>query len=176
MPTNGPHRPNAWIPFRLGCHDGATTATIRCSAPMPISKPVAPFNKRVTHRVTRHIASWMPGFALVSPVGRQPGRLYRTPVNVFRDGDRYVFAPTYGTDSDWARNVLAAGGCEIETRRKTVRLRDPKRFTDATRHHPDPFSMDPATDRSERLHGAESRHRHVGRRGHKKLHRLVPGE
>jgi deazaflavin-dependent oxidoreductase (nitroreductase family) len=100
---------------------------------MPISKRAARFNKRVTNRVTRHFASWMPGFAIVSHVGRRSGRLYRTPVNVFRDGDRYVFALTYGADSDWVRNVLSAGGCEIETRRKTVELRDPKRFTDPTR-------------------------------------------
>ena len=100
---------------------------------MPISKRVARFNKRVTNRVTSHIASWMPGFAIVSHIGRRSGRLYRTPVNVFRDGDRYLFALTYGSDSDWVSNVLAAGGCKIETRRKTVALRDPKRFTDPTR-------------------------------------------
>ena len=102
--------------------------------PMPISKRVARFNKRVTNPVTRHIAFWMPGFAIVSHVGRRSGRLYRTPVNVFQDGDRYLFALTYGADSDWVMNVLAAGGCEIETRRKTVELRDPKRFTDPTQH------------------------------------------
>jgi deazaflavin-dependent oxidoreductase (nitroreductase family) len=101
---------------------------------MPISRRVAHFNKRVTNRVTRHIASWMPGFAIVSHVGRRSGRLHRTPVNVFRDGDRYLFALTYGAESDWVRNVLAAGGCVIETRRKTVALRDPTRFTDPTRH------------------------------------------
>jgi deazaflavin-dependent oxidoreductase (nitroreductase family) len=101
---------------------------------MPISKRVARFNKRVTNRITRHIASWVPGFAIVSHVGRHSGRLYRTPVNVFRDGDRYVFALTYGADSDWVENVLAAGGCELETRRKTVELRHPTRFTDPTRH------------------------------------------
>jgi deazaflavin-dependent oxidoreductase (nitroreductase family) len=100
---------------------------------MPISQRVARFNKRVTNRVTRHIASWMPGFAMVSHIGRRSGRLYRTPVNVFRDGDRYLFALTYGPDSDWVMNVLAAGSCEIETRRKTVELCDPKRFTDSSR-------------------------------------------
>jgi deazaflavin-dependent oxidoreductase (nitroreductase family) len=76
----------------------------------------------------------MPGFAIVSHVGRRSGGLYCTPVNVFRDGDRYVFALTYGADSDWVRNVLAAGGCEIKTRGKTFELRDPKRFTDPTQH------------------------------------------
>jgi deazaflavin-dependent oxidoreductase (nitroreductase family) len=99
---------------------------------MPIPRGVARFNKHVTNHVTRHIAWWVPGFAIVTHVGRQSGRTYRTPVNVFRDGDRYVFALTYGKDSDWVRNVIAAGGCEVETRRRTVTLRRPHLFTDPT--------------------------------------------
>jgi hypothetical protein len=59
--------------------------------------------------------------------------VYRTPVNVFRHGDRYVFALTYGSGSDWARNVLAADGCTIETRRRTVELTRPEQFTDSSR-------------------------------------------
>jgi hypothetical protein len=55
-------------------------------------------------------------------------------VNVFRRGERYVFALTYGADADWVRNVLAAGGCALETRGRTVELREPARFTDPTRH------------------------------------------
>lgn len=87
----------------------------------------------MTNRITRHVAGWVPGFAIVVHVGRRSGRTYRTPVNVFRDGDRYVFALTYGAESDWVRNVLAAGGCRIETRRRTVELRDPQRFDDPSR-------------------------------------------
>ena len=101
---------------------------------MPIPSGVAHFNKHVTNHVTRHIASWAPGFAIVTHVGRRSGRIYRTPVNVFRDGDRYLFALTYGKDSDWVRNVVAAGGCEIETRRRTVKLDRPELFTDPTQH------------------------------------------
>jgi deazaflavin-dependent oxidoreductase (nitroreductase family) len=100
---------------------------------VPIPRSVAHFNKRVTNRITLRIAGWMPGFAIVTHTGRRSGRSYRTPVNVFRDGDRYVFALTYGAESDWVRNVLAAGGCRIETRRRTVELVDPERFTDPTR-------------------------------------------
>lgn len=99
---------------------------------MPLPKRLAHFNRRVTNRITRHIASWAPGFAIVTHVGRRSGRLYHTPVNVFRQGDRYFFALTYGKDSDWVRNVLAAGGCSIETRRTTVELTAPEEFTDAT--------------------------------------------
>jgi deazaflavin-dependent oxidoreductase (nitroreductase family) len=100
---------------------------------MPIPRRIAHFNRRVTNRVTRHLAGWMPGFAIVIHVGRRSGRIYNTPVNVFRDRDRYVFALTYGPESDWVRNVLAAGGCKIKTRRQVVELCDPQLFTDPTR-------------------------------------------
>jgi hypothetical protein len=54
-------------------------------------------------------------------------------VNVFRDGDRFVFALTYGSASDWVQNVLAAGRCELETRGRTYRLVEPRLFTDPSR-------------------------------------------
>jgi hypothetical protein len=46
---------------------------------MPISKRVARFNLHVTNRVTRRFAGRMPGFAIVTHVGRRSGRVYRTP-------------------------------------------------------------------------------------------------
>src|SRR5215831_15260228 len=100
---------------------------------MPIPRGVARFNKRVTNRITGHFAGWMPGFAIVTHTGRRSGRTYRTPVNVFRDGERYLFALTYGAESDWVRNVLAAGRCQIRTRRANVELVAPRRFNDPTR-------------------------------------------
>jgi deazaflavin-dependent oxidoreductase (nitroreductase family) len=100
---------------------------------VPIPERVARLNKHVTNRVTRRFAGRLPGFAIVTHVGRRSGRVYRTPVNVFRHDGRYVFALTYGPETDWVRNVLAAGGCEIETRGRTVALRDPDRFTDPAR-------------------------------------------
>jgi len=100
---------------------------------MPLPRRVAHFNHRVTNHITRPIASRAPGFAIVIHIGRRSGRVHRTPVNVFRDGDRYVFALTCGRDSDWVRNVLAAGRCEIETRGKLVRLADPVLIADPTR-------------------------------------------
>ena len=100
---------------------------------MPIPRRVARFNRRVTNRLTRRVAGWMPGFAIVIHVGRRSGRTYKTPVNVFRDESRYLFALTYGPESDWVLNVLAAGGCQIRTRRRTIELRDPQRFEDPSR-------------------------------------------
>ena len=100
---------------------------------MPLSRRVARFNKHVTNHVTGPFAGRLPGFAVVTHVGRRSGTAYHTPVNVFRDGNRYVFALTYGPGADWVRNVLAAGGCEIRTRGKTVSLVDPAVFTDSAR-------------------------------------------
>ena len=100
---------------------------------MPISRRVARINKHVTNHVTGPFAGRLPGFAIVTHVGRRSGTEYHTPVNVFRDGNRYVFALTYGPDVDWVRNVVAAGGCEMRTRGRTVELVDPERFSDATR-------------------------------------------
>src|SRR3954466_9758855 len=100
---------------------------------MPLPKRLARFNRVVTNRVLGRSPDTCPGFAIVTHVGRRSGRTYRTPVNVFREDGRYVFALTYGADSDWVRNVVAAGGCEIETRRQRVALVDPQRFTDEGR-------------------------------------------
>jgi hypothetical protein len=68
---------------------------------MTIPKTVARFNAHVTNRVSRPFAGRLPGFAVVTHVGRRSGRTYQTPVNMFRDDERYVFALTYGADSQW---------------------------------------------------------------------------
>jgi deazaflavin-dependent oxidoreductase (nitroreductase family) len=83
---------------------------------MPLPKRLARFNLHVTNRVLGPFARRLPGFAVVAHVGRRSGRVRHTPVNLFRDGDRYVIALTYGADSQWVRNVLAAGAVDIETR------------------------------------------------------------
>jgi deazaflavin-dependent oxidoreductase (nitroreductase family) len=100
---------------------------------VPLPRKLARFNRRVTNRLARHVAGWAPTLALMTHVGRQSGREYQTPVNVFHGDDRYVFALTYG-ESQWVKNVVAAGGCTIRTRRRDVWLTDPQRVTDPSRH------------------------------------------
>jgi deazaflavin-dependent oxidoreductase (nitroreductase family) len=94
---------------------------------------MARFNLQYTNRITRHIAPWAPNFALLTHVGRTSGRSYETPVNVFRVDGRYVFAMTYG-ESQWVKNVMAAGECQIRTRRHDLALIEPERLHDPTRH------------------------------------------
>jgi deazaflavin-dependent oxidoreductase (nitroreductase family) len=100
---------------------------------MPIPRTVGRWNKAGLNRLTRHIAPWMPGLGVVIHRGRRSGRRYETPVNVFPAEDGYVFALTYGPDTDWVRNVLAAGGCELRTRGRTVRLVSPRLYRDGDR-------------------------------------------
>jgi deazaflavin-dependent oxidoreductase (nitroreductase family) len=101
---------------------------------MAIPRTIGRWNKVGLNRVTRHIAPWLPGFGVVVHRGRRSGRTYRTPVNVFATEGGYRFALTYGPDTDWVRNVLAAGGCELETRGRTVRLVAPRLYHDERRH------------------------------------------
>jgi deazaflavin-dependent oxidoreductase (nitroreductase family) len=100
---------------------------------MPLPRRLAKFNRVVTNRFLGPLARYLPGFAVVSHVGRRSGRAYRTPVNLYRRGDGYVIALVYGADSQWVRNVLAAGGADIETRGRRVRLVGPEVLRDPAR-------------------------------------------
>jgi deazaflavin-dependent oxidoreductase (nitroreductase family) len=100
---------------------------------MPAPRSLARFNKRFTNRLTSKVAGYLPGFAIVSHVGRKSGRIYHTPVNAFRTDGGYIIALTYGAQSDWVKNVLAAGSCELQTRGRRVRLFDPCIVTDESK-------------------------------------------
>jgi deazaflavin-dependent oxidoreductase (nitroreductase family) len=101
---------------------------------MPIPMRVARWNRAGPNRVIRHLAPWTPGLGVVVHRGRKSGRQYRTPVNLFRDGDeRFIIALTYGPGTDWVKNVLAAGGCEIRARGRSFRAGDPRVYHDEAR-------------------------------------------
>ena len=100
---------------------------------MPLPRRLAKFNRVATNRVIGPLARYLPGFALVSHVGRRSGRTYRTPVSLFGRGDGHVIALVYGADSQWVRNVLAAGGADIETRGRRLHLVGPEVVRDPAR-------------------------------------------
>lgn len=83
---------------------------------------LAAFNRAVTNRITSRFAAWLPVFGIITHVGRKSGRVYRTPVNVFRAPNGFLVALTYGTQSEWVKNVLTAGGCQLETRGRRYQL------------------------------------------------------
>jgi hypothetical protein len=71
---------------------------------------LAKINIAFTNRITSLFAGWLPGFGILTHVGRKSGKVYRTPVNVFRVPDGFIIALTYSSQSEWVKNVLAAGG------------------------------------------------------------------
>src|SRR5580704_221189 len=94
---------------------------------------VAAFNLAVTNRITSRFAARLPGFGILAHVGRKSGKLYRTPVNVFRAPEGFLIALTYGRESEWVKNVVAAGACQLETRGVLYQLSAPTIVHDPTR-------------------------------------------
>jgi deazaflavin-dependent oxidoreductase (nitroreductase family) len=101
---------------------------------MPIPHRMRQVNRAALNKVTRPLFRWLPGMGVVVHRGRRSGRQYQTPVNVFpRPGGRYVVALTYGPDTDWCKNVLAAGGCELLSGGRIIELTSPRLFHDENR-------------------------------------------
>jgi len=94
---------------------------------------LAKINIAFTNRITSLFAGWLPGFGILTHVGRKSGKVYRTPVNVFRASKGFIIALTYSSQSEWVKNVLAAGGCDLRTRGKKYQLSAPKVVRDPTR-------------------------------------------
>jgi deazaflavin-dependent oxidoreductase (nitroreductase family) len=92
-----------------------------------------PWTTRLFNPIARHFAGWLPGFGILTYRGRTSGRIYHTPLNVFRRRDHYVFALTYGADTQWVRNVLAAGESGLRTRGRDLRLIEPELVHDPAR-------------------------------------------
>ena len=101
--------------------------------PSPRTRFIRPFTTHILNRFTRLFVHRLPGFAIISHRGRKSRQLHRTPMNVFRDGDSYLFALTYGSDVQWVKNVLAAGEADLRIGDTTIHLKDPELFVDPKR-------------------------------------------
>jgi deazaflavin-dependent oxidoreductase (nitroreductase family) len=94
---------------------------------------IRPFTTHVFNRFSRLFAGRLPGFAILINKGRRSGKTYETPINVFKHGDHYVFALTYGSDVQWLKNVLAAGHVTMISRGRRIELVEPELIVDPTR-------------------------------------------
>jgi deazaflavin-dependent oxidoreductase (nitroreductase family) len=85
------------------------------------------FNKYVTNRVFRRFASRSRGpFAVIHHVGRRSGKPYETTIMVWHLGEGFVIALTYGSNVDWYRNVVSAGGGTLLWHGKTYTIGKPE--------------------------------------------------
>lgn len=73
----------------------------------PMTKVLNPLIVRLAGRPHFRMA------AQLTHTGRRSGRTYVTPVGARRAGDLVLIPLTFGNQSDWSRNVLAAGRCSL---------------------------------------------------------------
>lgn len=96
---------------------------------MPVRLPRALARSRAgkfaTHKVMGVWAPYLPPWAVVIHRGRKSGREYRTPLWAFRHDDKIVIVLTYG-ETDWLRNILAAGGGGIIRRGRRWAMANPR--------------------------------------------------
>jgi len=93
---------------------------------MKLSRRVARFNKAVNNRVQGVYAWIVPPWAVILHQGRRSGRAYRTPVLAFKQDRTLIVALLYGEESDWLRNLTAAGGGHVVRIGRTFELSGPR--------------------------------------------------
>lgn len=81
------------------------------------------FNRRFNNPRMLRLAG-RPGssLAVVRHVGRRSGRPYATPIGVLPMGDDFLAVLSYGADTDWLRNMRAAGVAELGLDGQTHRV------------------------------------------------------
>ena len=79
------------------------------------------------NQVARRLAGTrlMPVWALVEHVGRRSGRRYTTPVAVIPAAGTFYIGLPWGRESDWVRNLRAAGGGTMVWKGRTYDVSDP---------------------------------------------------
>jgi deazaflavin-dependent oxidoreductase (nitroreductase family) len=108
---------------------------------MPLPRVVAKTNRYWINPVARRIAGRLPPFMLIRHVGRRSGRPYETPVWAFRQPDGFLIVLTYGPDTDWLRNLQAAGSCDGVYGGRTYRLTEPRIVEGDPRTQPLPWPV-----------------------------------
>jgi deazaflavin-dependent oxidoreductase (nitroreductase family) len=76
---------------------------------MPLPRWLAKINRRVFNPIEVRRGAR----PVLIHTGRSSGRTYRTPLDVHRLPDGYLFIPLYGPHTDWVRNVLAAQAARL---------------------------------------------------------------
>src|SRR5438067_2200853 len=96
------------------------------AVPGKLPPPVARLNPARHNPTPRQYAWLLPPWALVLHRGRRSGRLYRTPVNAYVRRGTFAVVMLYGTESDWVRNLLAAGSGQVVRGGRTYELISPR--------------------------------------------------
>jgi deazaflavin-dependent oxidoreductase (nitroreductase family) len=85
----------------------------------PMTKLLNPVIRRLAGRRHFNMA------ARIHHRGRRSGRPYMTPATARLNGDTFWVSLTFGSGSDWCRNVRAAGECTIRWQGRDYRAVNP---------------------------------------------------
>ena len=83
------------------------------------------FQTKYLNRVVQPFARYLPGFSVIKHRGRKSGKPYETIVTAYRKGDVLAIALAHG-NTDWVKNVLAAGEADVNFGRKHVHIINPR--------------------------------------------------
>jgi deazaflavin-dependent oxidoreductase (nitroreductase family) len=75
--------------------------------------------------VLKRLGGRLPGLSLIRHRGRKSGKSYETLVTAYRKGNELAIALGHG-ETDWVRNVLAAGEAEVKLFRDEVHIVNPR--------------------------------------------------
>ena len=68
---------------------------------------------------------WFPMWSLLRHRGHKSGRMYATPISALPKGEFFWLSLAFGEDAGWARNILAAGECDLRYRATDYHLVEP---------------------------------------------------
>lgn len=92
---------------------------------MPWPRAFRPVHQHINPLALR-VAGRFGSLVELEHVGRRSGLTRHTPVRAFRRGDRVVAGANFGSDSDWVKNVMAAGQARMRMRGRTLLLSNPQ--------------------------------------------------
>ena len=93
---------------------------------MPVPRWVAQINKRVFNKLELKRGKR----PVLTHVGRSSGKIRRTPLDAHPVENGFIFILMYGSESDWVKNVLAAGSARLESGGETFDLVSPRLVTE----------------------------------------------
>jgi deazaflavin-dependent oxidoreductase (nitroreductase family) len=91
---------------------------------MPFPRALSRFTRSHVNKVTLRFAGHA-AFADLEHVGRRSGIVRHTPLRAFRRHDKVVIGLDFGRESDWLRNIQAAGACRMRLGGEQLELGTP---------------------------------------------------
>lgn len=83
---------------------------------------------RAVEPIARPLAGnrWFPLWAILRHTGRTSGTAYATPIVALRTPDGFMIPLPFGDATQWAKNLIAAGGGSLRFAGREYDIRDPQ--------------------------------------------------